>query len=256
MDIRRAKQVIYGSFYLIVVLGVIAIVWFSFLKPPPSCFDNVQNQGEQGVDCGGPCALACIPKDVQKLATVGDVLLFPSTPGHYTLLVQIANRNAGFAAPFVDYRFDLYDAAGTLLGSVPGTSYIYGGEVKYLLAPNVAVPAEAASARLVMQDPTWVPSEAMGVVPNFNNPLSVTGSDVSTSTITAHGHIVNGDVAAFTNIFIIAIFRGAADDAPLGASQTVVDRLAPNEAQGFSVMYPSDARIDPSRTQFYAYALR
>ncbi len=24
-------------------------------KPYPDCFDNMQNQGEQGVDCGGPC---------------------------------------------------------------------------------------------------------------------------------------------------------------------------------------------------------
>ncbi len=24
-------------------------------KPCPSCFDGIQNQGEEGVDCGGPC---------------------------------------------------------------------------------------------------------------------------------------------------------------------------------------------------------
>ena len=25
----------------------------------PSCMDGIQNQGEGGVDCGGPCAMLC-----------------------------------------------------------------------------------------------------------------------------------------------------------------------------------------------------
>lgn len=255
MDIRRAKQVIYGSFYLIVIGSILTAAWFSVVKPPASCFDARQNQGEEGVDCGGPCVLACIPANVQKLVATGDVSLFPSTPGHYTLLAEVANRNAGFAVPLMEYKFDLYGATGTFLGSIPGTSYIYGGEVKYLLAPNVAVPADAVSAMLVIPPPTWVPSETLGVVPRFNNPLPITGSELSSSTITVHGRIVNGDIATFRNILVVAIFRGAAGTV-FGASQTKVDRLAPNDAQDFSVMYPYDARIDPSLTQIYGYALR
>jgi hypothetical protein len=34
--------------------------------PYPNCFDNIQNQGELGVDCGGPCD-ACPPKITAKI---------------------------------------------------------------------------------------------------------------------------------------------------------------------------------------------
>lgn len=256
MDVRRAKQIIYGAFYLIVLGVIFAAVYFRFLKPAPSCFDAVQNQGEAGVDCGGPCAAVCLPSALQKIAIVGGVSFFPSSAGHDTLLAQVANPNSGLAAPVIDYRFDLFDATGTLIGSVPGGSFMYASEVKYLLAANVAVPVPVDHAVLAMQDPVWVEAAKLGLVPQFKNPLPVTGSAISSSTITVNGRIVNSDLVTFTNILIVAVFRGTAGGAPLGASQTKVDRLAPNEAQDFSVMYPAGAAIDPSLTQLYAYALR
>jgi len=261
MDSRRIKQILYGVFYLIVLVGIITAVYFWLLKPAPSCFDRTQNQGEQGIDCGGPCAMVCIPQTFQKISVVGNVSAFASAPGHYTLLAQVANANPGLAAPVFDYRFDLYDTAGALLGSVPGTSYLYANEVKYLLAVNVAVPAAVDHAMLVVQDPTWAASTTLGFAPQFKNPLSVTGSAVTASTVSVTGHIVNSDITTFMNILVVAIFRGA-DGAVLGASQTKIDQLAPNEAQDFSVTYPAAApsstaeAIDPSLTLLYAYALR
>lgn len=267
MDSRRIKQFLYGALYVIVAAGVIFAVYFLFLRPSPSCFDRVQNQGEQGVDCGGPCAAVCIPQALQKITLIGNVSAFLSSPGHYTLLAQVANANAAVAAPAVDYRFDLYNATGTLIGSVLGNSFMYANEVKYLLAANVAVSTPVDHAALVVQDPAWVPAATQGAVPQFQNPLPVTGSTVTTSTITVDGRIVNGDLAAFTNILVVAVFRGA-DGTTLGASQTTIDRLAPNETRDFSVVYPAGAAhgagaqsntteaIDPSLTLLYAYALR
>lgn len=40
---------------LILALGGCNTVDTGVSKPFPDCFDNMQNQGEQGVDCGGPC---------------------------------------------------------------------------------------------------------------------------------------------------------------------------------------------------------
>ncbi len=31
-------------------------------KPIPDCFDGIKNQGEYGVDCGGPCSFPCPSK--------------------------------------------------------------------------------------------------------------------------------------------------------------------------------------------------
>ena len=32
-------------------------------KPCPSCYDSIQNQGEEGVDCGGPCPPCPVPEE-------------------------------------------------------------------------------------------------------------------------------------------------------------------------------------------------
>jgi hypothetical protein len=255
MNLRRTKQFIYGALYAIIWFGICAAVYARYLSPAPSCFDNIQNQGELGVDCGGPCATVCIPKDIHAISPLGAPSIFFSSPGHYTLLAEVANTNPGFAARSFDYHFDLYDASGNIFASIPGKSFAYSGEVKYLIAPNLAIATSVDHTALVVSNPDWVAAAALGLVPQFKNPLPVMGNLFSSSTITVKGRLVNGDISVFTNILIIGIFRGANGN-PLGASQTIIDRLGPNETQDFSVMYPSGQAIDPLQTQFYAYALR
>jgi len=38
---------------------------------PLTCFDDIQNQGEEGVDCGGPCSACLPPEDTQLRQCVG-----------------------------------------------------------------------------------------------------------------------------------------------------------------------------------------
>ena len=154
MTLRQAKQLIYGVAYLVVVAIIAIFVYYRFFYVAPSCFDRIQNEGETGVDCGGPCANACIPTNIQAIVA-GNVYAFASTPGHYTFLAEMENHNEGFASPAFNYSFDLYDASGTLIGLVPGQSFMYASEVKYLLAPNVAVTSTVDHAGLTVGSTTW-----------------------------------------------------------------------------------------------------
>lgn len=256
MDTRRTKQLIYGGIYAIFWIAVIALVYFLFARPAPSCFDHIQNEGEQGVDCGGPCAKACIPSNLAAIVPLTPgVYTFPATPGADTFLVEVENANSGFAAQSFDYNFDLYDASGTIVQSIPGQSFIYGSEVKYLLVVNQAVSSTFDHAQLSVSNVDWVPAATLGIVPQFGNPLPPTGSSISSSTITVTGELTDRDISAFQNILIVAVFRGD-DNSVLGASQTEIDGIAPQQSQSFSVIYPNVPGIDPALTQFYAYALR
>src|SRR5262245_15346669 len=42
----------------VIALVVAAVTFFSMQKAP-SCVDNLQNQDEEGVDCGGSCSYLC-----------------------------------------------------------------------------------------------------------------------------------------------------------------------------------------------------
>ena len=99
---RRVKQVVYGILYLAILGGIVTGIYFLLLKQPASCFDGIQNEGEAGIDCGGPCAVVCIPSTIQPLSALGAVSVFaPVDANHATLLVQIENSNLRFRGVFI-----------------------------------------------------------------------------------------------------------------------------------------------------------
>jgi len=54
MPRRFIKQFIYGAFFTAFWLALLYGAWLLIYKP--SCADHIKNQGEAGIDCGGPCA--------------------------------------------------------------------------------------------------------------------------------------------------------------------------------------------------------
>jgi hypothetical protein len=255
MDSRRRKQLIYGGAFIAIV-ALIAWGISSAVRPAPSCVDGIQNQGETGVDCGGPCAKVCAPSTLTAIAAAGSVQSFATSPGHYTFLVKVANANADFGAQSFDYSIDLYGGASdTLMESIPGQSFIYGGQVKYLLVPNLAVAAPFTNAELTVAGANWTPSSTMGAVPQFNDPLPVTGNAMTSSTIIVNGSLTDDDVSAFNNILIVAVFKDANGNV-VGASQTELDSIAPGQTEPLTVSYPATPSIDPALTELDAYALR
>ncbi|KKU42980.1 MAG: hypothetical protein UX56_C0001G0015 [Candidatus Azambacteria bacterium GW2011_GWD2_46_48] len=66
MDTRTQKQVIIAIFFLGILFFIGGGFYFAF-RSPASCFDKIQNQGEEDIDCGGPCATACEEKELKPL---------------------------------------------------------------------------------------------------------------------------------------------------------------------------------------------
>ena len=255
MSSRRTKQVIYGLAFLVFWAFILWAVYALFFKPAPSCFDGIQNEGEAGVDCGGLCAKICIPSTIQPVATIGTVAVFAPLAGHATLLAEVVDPNPDFAADSVSYTFDLYDASGNIIQSIPGTAYIYADQTEYLVVPNAAVSALVDHAALTVQNIHWVPASEMGLVPQFTFKNLETVPGLASGTLAVDGQIVDADPASFTNIEIVAVLRSPGG-APAGVSETEIDGIAPNQAENFSLTYPATENIDPSQTQVYAYAER
>jgi hypothetical protein len=254
---RRVKQVVYGILYLVIIGLIITGVYFLFLKPTPSCFDNIQNQGETGVDCGGPCAKLCIPTNIAPVVPLGAVTIFSPLAGHVTVLAELENTNSDFAASSFNYVVTLYGADGSsVVANVPGSSFAYAAETKYLVLPNEDVPASVSRATIAVSDIQWVPSAQLGLVPQFAF-TNVTGTVATTGYATVSGNITDRDVSSFNNVIVVAIFKNSAGML-IGASQTELDSLASNATQDFSISYPATASssVDISETELHAYAER
>ncbi|MBU6500298.1 MAG: hypothetical protein KGJ89_00475 [Patescibacteria group bacterium] len=253
MDKRFRKKILYGAFYLSVLVGIISLFYFALIKPAPSCFDGIRNQGEEGIDCGTVCSNVCIPQNIKPLSAVDRPLIFQFPNGHLSVLGSVSNPNVGYASKSFSYTFILYDDKGTVLQQFTGNSYIYGGQVKYLLLPNITTVNGVSYAEVKFGRPQWIPASDFPGPPR----LEITGikTDASGIMLAANGQITDMDTVAFPKIEIVTIFKGTLGQVA-GASQTEIDNLAPNESRTFTVLYPQITNLDQNGTKVFAYAER
>ena len=95
--------------------------------PYPDCYDNIQNQNEQGVDCGGPCA-PCQGKvtayvDGVPWSSDGNV---SSSINNNSIIILSGNGTSTISfihtGPFVTGTFSLQSALYSI--SASGTNYL------------------------------------------------------------------------------------------------------------------------------------
>lgn len=148
MIYQTRKQIIIGAFYILLFVLVGAGIYYSVAYQTPSCFDNIKNQDEENVDCGGSCAQGCIPLfDVEVISA--DAL--PLGGGYYDLVGKIRNPNPNFGVPVLRYRFELKDADGNIAAQKEGATFLLPNSPKYLIENNFQTSAKIASATLKIE---------------------------------------------------------------------------------------------------------
>jgi hypothetical protein len=90
MQERFVKKFIY-SILTIIVIFFIGFLIFKIVQPKPSCFDNIRNNGETGVDCGGICQ-SCEIRTLSKLEYVDQASAFLQKD-KYFIYTRITNPN-------------------------------------------------------------------------------------------------------------------------------------------------------------------
>lgn len=121
----RRRQFAYISTFFFLVIVVLFVAYFIY-RPEPTCFDNKQNQGEAGVDCGGSCTLAC--ETQIKPLKVYWVRPLPVSSGRYDLVAQIENFNQNLGLRRLDYTFSLFGKDNTLIAKREGSTFVNPGE--------------------------------------------------------------------------------------------------------------------------------
>src|SRR5882724_8010535 len=95
---RRAKQIIYGIAFLLFWALIFTGVYFIFFHAAASCFDGVQNQNEEGIDCGSVCPTSCLPQTLAPIELVEPVKNFIVDQNHLSFLATVKNQNPAYAA--------------------------------------------------------------------------------------------------------------------------------------------------------------
>jgi hypothetical protein len=246
MSIRIAKQLIYGALYILILLAITAGIYFVLIRP--------------FVMAGAPAA--CTPSSCAPTSTAsilaGPVLIFTTSPGHYTFLAQATNQNADYGAPELGYVINLDDASGTVLRSIPAQTFIYQSQSKYLAVLNQAVNEPFDHATLVITDASWLASSTLGVIAGIapgQFAVQNVQSAVASTTVSVGGQLINTGVATYGKAIILVIFNDPNGN-PIGVSQTELDNIAAGSTNTFSVIYPNEANINPALNHIAVYAIR
>jgi len=131
MSRRTNKQVVIALIFFLILFGIGLLIYSFGFRPEPSCVDGIQNQGEDGLDCGGPCD-PCELVHIQEIEVVS-VKVISGQDNFYDLAAEIRNPNQNYGSGSVSYQFELYDSQDGLIAQYPGSTYILPNQTKYLL---------------------------------------------------------------------------------------------------------------------------
>lgn len=253
---RPAKQFLYFFGYAALFVFAIGSI-YAVLKPPPSCFDRVQNQGESGVDCGDVCGVIC-SSQLSPIQERGRALVFSPTKGTIAILASVANPNQDYAVKHLSYRLVWTDASGLKHSLPPNSTWLYAGEVKYVVGFADVTDTTSETYSDITAKVEFMGAPEWAKKADFTRP-EVVARDVSTSqegnNLRAKAVIVNNDTAPLSTVQAVVVFYDKLD-LPAGIAPASTQNLGPGEVREISAVHPASASIDPARTAFFLYGLR
>ena len=154
MALREAKRLTIIFVYSGLFLLLIGVLYFMF-KSDPTCFDGKRNQGEEEVDCGGPCR-PC--PEVIELASleVGAPEWVHDIDNKYDAIVKIKNPNDIYGAAYFKYRaVAILDNDEEVKQKLSDTNFILPGEEKYLFVHGFEQEQEPKEIRFEIDEQSF-----------------------------------------------------------------------------------------------------
>lgn len=246
---RRKSIYIIGT--LLVFLFALALpLWYVTYKAP-SCFDGLQNQGELGVDCGGPCSLLCKAHALDLI--VHWQRMFRVKDGVYNATSYVENPNLDSGIEKIAYRFKLYDSNSLLIYERRGETFIPPKKILGIFEANIKTGSRVPVRALFefLGSPAWktnFPKEPALVV-NSKLLKEQDGLPILTASLQ---NLTGNPVY---NIEVVAILYDDLDNA-VASSRTVVDSISKAGATPIVFTWPEAFEKPVNRIEFTYRVLR
>ncbi len=223
MDWATRRRFIIFSIAGAVIVALAAVVLIASLYKTPSCSDGIENQGEQGVDCGGPCPYLCTAQEAAPVVLFTQAL--SGAPGRTDVLAYVENPNAA-AAKAVPYTISLYDVNQVLVQKISGTVDLPPSSTVPVYVPGVASGNTVAATAFLAIDPSvirWYAYHETRALPQYGNDAKL-GGTVAAPRVSAT--VRNPGTVMLTNVHAVIAVRDAQGDI-IAASSTIVPAIAP-----------------------------
>ncbi|MDE2213022.1 MAG: hypothetical protein KGJ34_00595 [Patescibacteria group bacterium] len=236
MSWAMRRKLLYGGVTALVALIIILWIGFHFFATAPSCFDGKQDQGETGIDCGGPCARIC--SDEARAPVVLWSRAFQTAPGVYTAAAYVENPNSAqnAGAYSVPYAFRLFDSNNVLIVERDGVMDIEPQQVVPVIEANIPTGTRTVAHTFFEFSTnaiqwTKIPQSSLPSIEVEGENLSSDGSSLSVS-------IVNAGDSAISNLTLAAVLFDASSTAQ-AASESLLQPIAPGSSQNVVFTWPS-----------------
>ena len=218
------KSIYLGGIILLLTAVSFGIFW-KFWYKTPTCFDNVKNGDETGVDCGGSCSKVCSSGVIQPIV-MWDPRMFEISPGVWSLLVYVENPNTDVDATYVPYTFTIYNANNKVLEQKTGATILPKNKTVGIFEGPISIPDENKPQRVIFElggNIIWNKNE------NPSNDISITNSPLSNldSQPRVQANVRNNSTKEIDNIELVAAIFDGSDNA-VAASRTFIDSLPKN----------------------------
>jgi len=114
------------------LLGI--LLWIN--REEPTCFDQLKNGEELGIDCGGSCIKVC-DNEASDLI-VRWARAFKVRDGIYDLVAVIENPNV-FGLSVLDYEFRVFDTKNLPIKEVQGATYLNARQQTIIFQSDIDV---------------------------------------------------------------------------------------------------------------------
>jgi hypothetical protein len=239
------RRLITASIVLVIVLIIAAFPVYRILYVPPSCTDGKQNQGEAGIDCGGPCVNVCTSQAISPILLWTRV--FKVSQGYYNAIAFVQNANINAEALKVPYRFQIFDTSNILVAQRYGTID---------LLPNTSIPifesnfdtGQRIPGRVDFEftdQPHWQRTDIASAVAQQLPEVDVSNIVLSKqdSSPRLDAVVTNTSVHSILNLPVVAILYDVNGNA-VASSRTYVDVLAKESSTPIVFTWPQPFSLD------------
>lgn len=233
---RFIKRIVIIIVYLAVFFLLGYLIYLA-ARSKPSCFDGKQNQGEEKIDCGGPCAPCAKIVQTQPL-TVSEKDFVYGGPGKYDAIAKISNPNSQYSSPSFSYDFVLLDSSGKEIAKRSGKGFILPAETKYVIETGLETGLTPQTMEVKITDTRW--NEFLDYEkPKLNiysKRYDLISGGVGYSE--AYGLLRNESTFDFGTIKINVVLRNA-QGKPLALNSTVMNTVNASEERDFRLLWPT-----------------
>ncbi|TAJ14585.1 hypothetical protein EPO56_01930 [Patescibacteria group bacterium] len=209
------RQLFFALSFLLIVLLVLGGVWYFFFYHPPTCFDGIKNQDEQGIDCDGSCNLVCeAPRISAQWARSVQV-----APGVYHAVAMIRNPESGAGTQALPYTFQLFDEKNILIAERRGVTFLKPGETVPVFEPNI-VTGERNPTRtfIVFGQATWTTMDRV------STPVAIVSRELDQQALILKADIENTLASPVGPVVLTSLLYDV-NDILITASQTKIERM-------------------------------